>query len=311
MLRRTHWSLWLLLLGAGCSPLGDFAIAIDPIELGVAAQLEAVTLDHRQDRLYIVGSGGLVIDDLGNQWELPATLRDVTHVEGDDRYPSRPPRLIVVGADGFLASAPNPDDAALEFEVEAVGTQADLWAVAADRGKELRVAVVGDDVLIVGTEDDLGELVWTHPPAPPDGWGSLRDVDLDLGCAIGQAGRMLCTSGDISDGWQVVELDTNENLNSFCAFYPSNAVGDAGTLVSYDGDGWTVVRVEPAIDLIACTEIFVDPVIVGGDRTIYTISSTRELEPLVKLDWQPRALEPHLGTVLVGDTGRAGVLSPQ
>jgi len=176
---------------------------------------------------------------------------------------------------------------------------------------QLRVAVVGDDALIVATEDDLGELVWTHPPAPLDGWGSLRDISLDLGCAIGQAGRMLCTSGDISDGWQVVELDTNANLNSFCAFYPNNAVGDAGTFVSYDGDSWTVVPVEPAIDLIACTNIFVDPVLVGGDRTIYTIDSTRRLEPLVKLDWQPRAIEPKLGTVLVGDAGRAGALYPR
>ena len=131
---------------------------------------------------------------------------------------------------------------------------------------------------------------------------------LDLGCAIGLSGRMLCTSGDVFDGWQVVDLDTNEDLNSFCAFYSSYIVGDAGTIVAYDGDGWTAGRQEPAIDLIGCTEAFVHPVIVGGDRTLYTIDHAGELEPLLELDWQPRALDPQGGTILVGDEGRAGSL---
>src|SRR5690606_14524481 len=124
-----------------------------------------------------VGSGGLVIDDLGNRWELPATLRDVIDVDGDSNIAGtlvREPRLIVVGDNGFVAVAAHPDGAEIGFDVEMVGTDADLWAVTAMRNSKFFAIVAGDDVLIVGREDEHGELVWTHPPAPPDGWGRLR-----------------------------------------------------------------------------------------------------------------------------------------
>src|SRR5690606_34602520 len=103
MRRLNRCSLLLLLLGAGCNRFGEFDIDVEPIELGVAVRLEAVTFDYQRERLYIVGSGGLVVDDLGNRWELPATLRDVIDVEGDYNDESLAPRLIVVGSGGFVA----------------------------------------------------------------------------------------------------------------------------------------------------------------------------------------------------------------
>jgi hypothetical protein len=288
----------VVVLASGCHPFGEWEAQLDPIELGVDVRLDAVTSDN--DRLYMIGAGGLVLDDRGNQSPLPATLRDIIFVGGDTNSDSR---LIVVGAEGYVATARNSD---LEFEVEAVGTEAELWAVAAVRDLAFRVVIVGDDALIVGREDEQGELVWTHPEAPPDGWGMLRDVSLDAGCAIGQAGRMVCTSDDL-ETWELVELDTDANLNSFCAYYSRDVVGDAGTLLSWTGDGWAVMQLQPSVDMLACTRFFYYHVIVGADRTIYQLN--RELEPLLELDWQPRAVDPLLGTVIVGDDGHAGNFS--
>lgn len=302
MLGRQRASIGLATLvvgGLACSD-GEFDVDVEPIELGVVVRLEAVTY---WGKFYAIGSGGLVIDELGNRWDLPATLHDVIEVASHGVTP----RLLVVGSKGFVASARFQDGEPLEFELEDAGTDADLWAVAVDQGA-FRVVIVGDEVLIVGTEDEQGDLMWMHPPAPPGGWGRLRDVNLDARCAIGQEGRMVCTSGDVFDGWKVVELGTKANLNSFCSHNPRDIVGDAGTILTRDGDGWELATLHSSVDLVACTLFFVHPLIVGADRTLYTIDHDQRLEPLLELDWQPRALDPQFGVILVGDGGRAGYL---
>lgn len=323
----------IVVVGPACNSLEDFYVELDPIELGVDVRLEAATWDHYHERLYIVGSGGLVIDDLGNQWELPGTLRDVIDVAGETEYGGeviRDPRLIVVGAGGFVATALHSGDDEIEFEfvLEDVGTDADLWAVTGARDPEFFGVIAGDDALIVGREDEQGELVWTQPEAPPGGWGQLRDLGSpgkllgisardDGVCALGLAGRMLCSTDNL-ETWAPVELDTDANLTSFCGGYSKYAVGEAGTLLSWEYDsGWTTLATKPAIDLIAC--MFTYPthlMVVGADRTIYEIGNELELEPTHKLDWQPRATDPQFGITLVGDNGRAvrleaGGLIPQ
>ena len=311
MFRRARYSMGLAAIaaiGPACNSFGEFDADVAQVELGVDAPLEAVTHDHAFERIYVVSPSGVVVDDVGNRWNLPGALHDVIDVEGDLEDVEVAPRLIVVGADGFVASARHPEGAAIEFEVEDVGTDADLWAVAAERDKQLRIVIVGDDVLIAGTEDEHGKLIWTHPPAPSDGWGPLRDVSLTAGCAVGQAGRMLCTSDDVFDGWDVIELDTDVNLNSFCAYSSGDVVGDSGTMVTYDGQAWRVVRLQPGVDLLACTLLHVQPLLVGANQTIYTVDDLQGLDPLHELDWQPRALDPQVGTMLVGENGRAGRL---
>jgi hypothetical protein len=301
----------ILALGSACNRSDEFDVDVEPIELDVDVRLEAVMSFDGYERFYAVGSGGLVIDHDGNRWELPASLHDVIVVEGDYDIGGEPvadSRLIVVGDDGYVAVARHPYEGELEFEIEDIGTDANLRAIAADRSPGFQAVIVGDDTLVVGRENQQGELVWTHPVPPLDGWGMLRDVSLDGVCAVGEAGRMVCMREGEPDQWEVIELDTDVNLNSFCAYHHRDVVGDDGVIVTSGNDGWEAVQFEPRVDMLACTLIWVDSVIVGADKTIYWINFDRELEPLLELDWQPRALDPVFGYVLVGDKGRAGYL---
>lgn len=312
-MRATAFSAALALLASGCG-LGlddEWTAELEPVDMGVDVRLEAVTWDIRTEHLFAVGSGGVVVDDLGHRWDLPGTLRDVIVTGGD----KRPTRLIVVGDHGFVAIAKIDGDVVGEFEVVDVGTQNNLHAVIGGRHSDYQdTLIVGDDTLIMASEGEQGELVWTHPPAPPDGWGKLRDVSFPSGlsstpCALGKAGRMLCAHEVALDEWvwEVVPLDTDANLTSFCGGHGFYAVGEDGVLLAGDiYDDWIVVELDPAIDFVGCTSMFYYPVLVGSDRTIYTWQFD-ELDPLVTLDWEPRGADPSWGTAIVGDSGHAGI----
>ena len=294
----------LLLLSTGCNPIdSQWQAHVQAIDFGVDVRLDAVTYDGRT--AFAVGSGGVVASDLGQRWELPATLRDVTTVE-----PQSGPRLLVVGMDGFAATI---SPTGVEFELVDVGTDADLWGVTGARfGSSLHAIIVGDDALIVGREHQ-GEITWSQPPAPPDGWGRLRAVHSALSepiCALGDAGRMVCMTDD-PDTWEVQALATDANLTGFCAGMGLRyVVGEGGTLLTRDqDDSWRVLHTKPAIDLVACTTAFYWPLLIGSDRTIYELDDDLSLDPLLELDWQPRAIDPTYGIAMVGDRGRAGFVS--
>jgi hypothetical protein len=120
----------------------------------------------------------------------------------------------------------------------------------------------------------------------------------------------VCATNDELDHWEIVELDTDANLNSFCSWSGMVAVGDGGVFVTRDNPGYRAFTVQPPVDMLACTNWFYDAVVVGADRTIYQLDPIyhQTLETRVELDWQPRAVDPQFGAMLVGDNGRAGYL---
>jgi hypothetical protein len=305
-----------LLLGA-CSD-GEWTASVDEIDFDVEAQLVAVTRGFGLETLYVAGVDGTVVSSEGCRWELQAPLHDLIYVHGvqDVKLDSR---LIAVGDDGLVAVMRQPQACGAELALDHVGPGAELLAVAAyhdDLG--LVVVAVGDDILVVGREDALGDLVWSEPTPPVDGWGQLRDVGTptnlpgaafsgDQLCALGAAGRLLCTS-DLSN-WDVVALSTDANLNGFCVGPQSLVVGDEGTLISQTThEEWHVRQFKLDIDFIACTSAYHDPIVIASDRRIYVVGPDENLKTLLDLDWQPRAFDRELGTVMVGDAGRAGHL---
>lgn len=222
---------------------------------------------------------------------------------------------MVVGDEGYIALSDGLlSGDALDFEVQATPTSADLWAVSGECTKngELLATVVGDGVLLLGTGTPEAGYEWFEPTPPSGGWGRLRDVGpmRDHTCAIGDAGRVVCSANHSL--WEPVELDTSADLTSLCR--PGGglyfAVGEAGTLVTgLEPNALSASALEPAVDLVACSmQAPHDPAFVGAERRVYVFDAELELRVSAELDWQPRALDPQEGRFLAGDQGRVGTL---
>lgn len=289
-------------LALGSCGLDELEIEVVEMDFGTQTTLEAVvTADYQGEDAHFAVGGTELVNEHGGRWTAPVALHGVAAIDFS--------RLVVVGEQGYVATA-ELGEGELELQPELVDTQADLWAVHVDHG--LEVVVVGDEVLLVGREGELGERVWTEPPAPAGGWGRLRDIgslqtrDGDWLCAVGEPGRVVCSVDDL-DSWTASELGSEITLAGFC---PPNwwvMVGEDGTSAIEDQDGgWKLRDKVPGVDLLGCTTGFYDPLYIGADRRIYDSWG----EVMVELDWQPRAVEPTLGFVIVGEGGRGGYINP-
>jgi hypothetical protein len=309
MPRVATFEAWIALATASvllsCSPDEPH---IRDVDSGVDTRIDAViSLPARDLESFFVASGGVVVDEQGGRWELSTyALHNFVSEQNE--------RIWVVGDHGYIAYTDvevDEEPVPTEWIPTSTGTQADLYDLAP---VEAQVVAVGDEMVLVGIEQEDSTYEWSQPQAPADGWGMLRGItwiyepgsDVPRYLAVGLAGRALVsTSG--GDSWSVVPLSTDVDFHFICG---ELAIGAGFTRANWTGETWDVhVGTSSAEPIgLSCGGIYFDTYVVSSDRWLSRLSDG-ELERVLRLDWQPRAFDP-LGLYLAGDHGRLAYWFP-
>jgi hypothetical protein len=285
------------------------------VDVGVEVRLNAVAEFGIVAGSFIaVGSGGIVVDSDGEQWDLgDIELRDVAW--GHDRASyDYTLTWMVVGDQGTAAFAVAEDALDMEYlplkwTTLELGIESDLHAVNF-REDPPQIVVAGDETLRVRPswkfefEEWEEEPQWIEPSPPPGGWGRLRALFPGPGrlWAAGEEGRLLWSDGDLTT-WTVDDPNTTVNLNGGC-FWNGRAwlVGDDGFIAYISSDSaWVRESLGTKADLLSFEYPFG---VIASDRTIRMVSDDRgELvtDWVLPFDWQPRDISQHFA---VGDGGQ-------
>ncbi|KIG11888.1 hypothetical protein DB30_02313 [Enhygromyxa salina] len=281
-----------------CYPWGRAGIS--EIDVGVDVRVDAIIfVPERNGGLFAAVSGGAVVDHDGQRWDLSDHALRASSTDDLGRY-------WVCGDHGYLAFTDIDPAQAVEptwFPVT-TGDERDLYAIVADTD---HVVVVGDEVLLVGTETD-GAWEWSEPPVPSEGWGRLRGVsqlgsdDAKVFLAVGHNGRALL-SPEGADTWTPVDgLDPDIDFNHLCG---NLALGDDLVRAWWTADGWSIASGDGDADFVGCGGGFV----LSSDRWISEFGD-KGLERLYRLPWQPRAIDQRFGLLVGGDSGHVAWWSP-
>lgn len=286
-----------MILAVALSACGWPEPQIREVDLAVAVDLHGVVYG---DGLFAVGAGGVVVHEAGMQWEFGGV-----DLRGIDVFLTHRPNVAVVGDAGFVAFGAGDELEQIEWVELDAGTNADLRAVVILDMDPAQLLIVGEGVVLRGTEVAPGVFEWLEPLAPDGSWGALRALHLDPIPAFGapNQGRELLLVGDegrllTSDidamVWVAHELDTDADL--LCAS-ARGAYGERGTWARPQDQGWAAVEIDPTIDYVACG----GDLLVSSDRRVHDLDTGSTLS----FDWQPHAVDT-MGIYLVGEAGHAG-----
>lgn len=306
----------LLLATGGCCLDNPDWEDFEPVDLGVSAKLNAVTISDADSITYLaVGDEGTFVawTDKNPDRTLEverstvpggADLRDVVSHEGS---------YWVVGDGGLLAVS---DDEGATWTSVDLATNEDLHAITAVRFD--RMIVVGDELLRVREADGA----WVEPPPPAEGWGRLRAVYVDsLGeraWAVGLDG-VVRFAEDASGQWSSEPSGTQADLFVVDSVYFGGdghrqvALGAAGTMTVRDEDSgeWSPISTGVGDDFIAHQSSYF--LTAGGE--------VLDMEFSGRGDWQLETLDGFPGAramfveqffegariTVVGEGGRAAV----
>lgn len=285
----------------GCLP--DKA-HISEVESGVDTRIDAVISLWAHDlESFLLATGGVVVDDDGERWELSA---HALHSFASERNE----RIWVVGDRGYIAYTDvevDEEPVPIEWVPLSTGTHADLYAI--EPTTEQKVAV-GDDIVLIGVEQE-GAFVWTQPDAPADGWGLLRGVsfvfeegeEVPRYVAIGLEGRVLSSTPG-GGTWGAVPVDTNADFHFVCGHL---AVGS--DLTRWTGE-LSVRSGNSSAEYVglSCGGIWFGTFAVTSDRWLVEFRHG-DIERVLQLPWEPRAFDP-FGLYIAGDNGRLAYWTP-
>lgn len=233
------------------TPVDEDALMRQPLSSGCATD----------DTIWVVTNGGGLLRFDGEHWaQVDATLRSLTRVacRADAAY-----------AVGLVGSFVVMDEAAHEIRSNAIDIE-DLFGV----------SVTGGDVLMVGSRGavfiDVAGQVQPYASGVTEDLRGIAAFARTSAWAVGVGGIVYRLD---DRGWSTVPAPTTQTLNAVSGTTPADAVavGDAGTILRYDG-GWTAV---PSGADARLRDVIVAPQLwIAGDHGTLLTGTVTALHPV-------------------------------
>jgi photosystem II stability/assembly factor-like uncharacterized protein len=179
-------------------------------------------------------NSGSITDDAYTETSLPALTTPTGTTTTLNAFDENNGVIIGVGNNGTIVKS---IDSGRNFVPKTSGVTCNLYGVAFADANNVYAVGYGNGTILWST--DSGE-TWNFTTTAFN-WNDVSFVNPSLGRVVGPSGKMFIGTGLSWSSDPTGDLDTTNNLNSISTFDNAHiwAVGDAGTILRYDGLGWS------------------------------------------------------------------------